>query len=173
MEFGIELRQPAWKVLATIPKETVLIKGRRSLTAQELAGAASREASRFGCYSWAAHGLVLYCGSFSRDYMGPNYRTNFEGRLWQYFCNHGRDADGNPKNTNAKIFDLLNKTLTLSDVSLQLFSFESLDGAQQTVQFSTYASQPVLVKAVERLVIWVYKSLRQCPWNDNFPDDTA
>jgi hypothetical protein len=171
MEFGIELKRPTWTVLATIPKDTVLIKGRTSPIARALAEAASKEASRFGCYSWAASGVVLYCGSFSQDYAGANYRTNLEGRLWQYFCNHRRDNTGNPINTNARIFDLLNEALKLSEVSVQLLSFESLEGARRTITFPAYATHPVLVKAVERLAIWTYREFKQCPWNDNFPDD--
>jgi hypothetical protein len=163
---AIQATSVGWQVVYASPAGTVLMKGRKNGGSRAVIGAAAGIAVRFGCYSWESNGTVLYCGSFSKDYAGGQFKTNFEGRVYQYLANHKRDDDGTPKNTNAKVFDLLNGLLKTAPVRLQFLRFESLSIDGKPIAFEAYSGDAALVRAVERLVIWSYKKVGQCPWND-------
>ena len=155
-----------WRAVHTSPVGSVLTKGRKDGESRALAGAAATIAYRYGCYSWQSDGTVLYCGSFSKDYSGGQFKTNLEGRLYQYLVNHKREADGRPKNTNAKVFDLLNGVLKNMPATLQLLQFDSLTVDRRVTRFGDFAADAALVRAIEAWVIWAYKTVGQCQWND-------
>jgi hypothetical protein len=163
---ALQAVRAVWRVVHTSPAGSVLTKGRKDGESRSLAGAAAAIAHQFGCYAWESNGTVLYCGSFSKDYSGGQFKTNFEGRVYQYLVNHRRETDGTPKNTNAKVFDLLNGVLRTAPATLQLLQFESLIVDGSAIAFGDYAADATLVRAIERWVIWSYKTVGQCPWND-------
>ena len=114
--------------------------------------AARRIPERFGVYSWGTDDQILYCGSFSKDYRNPQFECNFEGRIRQYFCNHKRHDDGAAKNTNALVFDRVNEGLQSNSFLLTLFDFDELQSLDTLLARSQYATDPCLVRAVERVI---------------------
>jgi hypothetical protein len=164
MQLLLDIPEATWKRVAMIPRGRILIKGTSAIS-KEVLLAARGEADRFGCYCWAARGMTLYCGSFSKDYRSWQFKTNFEGRIAQYFRNHLVSKSGMP-NTNLRIFNRLNEELNLADMNLLLLKFESLIGPGGNIPFSSYTSDSALIRAVERLLIWTYKAMDECPWND-------
>ena len=108
-ELGIAFLNPSWKHIYKVEKGVNLSKGKSGQSGRILE-AASGVAEQFGCYSWTANRAVMYCGSFS-EYSARHFKTNFEGRIYQYLANHKRDSAGLPKNTNAVVFDHINRAL--------------------------------------------------------------
>lgn len=162
MRFAIEIVNPRWNKVFTVPFGAALPKGKRDMS-KSILHAAKSITDSFGCYSWASNDEVYYCGSFS-EY--ANFTSNFEGRIYQYLTNHRRAEDGSPSNTNARIFDLLNEALRISDVTLQLLRFDHLKCSDAVYEFDTFAADSDLTKAVERLLIATYTRMGQCEWND-------
>ena len=161
----LSLTRLRWTTVFEIPASSVLPKGRKGLS-RDVILAARSVPHRFGCYCWASTNNVLYCGSFSRDYSNPQFQCNFEGRIHQYFCTHKRE-DGTAKNTNARVFDRLNDTLeTAASIALQVFSFEDLRCNNEVITFGAYERDSSLVRAVEHVLIWMYKRWGQCVWNE-------
>jgi hypothetical protein len=175
LDFAISLIQPSWERVYVVPHGNRLPKGRNGISLKVILSARGI-AHRFGCYSWATTSEILYVGSFAKDYASSQFETNFEGRVQQYLTNHKRATDGTPKNTNARVFDLINQTLDTADVMLQLFHFESLRGDARSIDFTSFATDSNLVLAVEGLLIWTYKNVGQCKWNgqvNNNEDDLS
>lgn len=164
-DLALTLTRPRWTTVYEIPAGTALVKGRNGLSRCVIeAGRTVR--GRYGCYCWSGVAEVLYCGSFSSDYAKGKFASNFEGRLYQYFCNHRRRDDGSANNTNALVYDRLNQQLTEGSVALRLFGFDSCRWIDDEVSVESYERDPSLVRAIERLLIWMYKRQGQCAWND-------
>src|SRR5262249_21967076 len=138
MNFSIEIPQPSWKLVSTIPKGTVVPKGRSPIY-RHVCGSTKLELDRFGCYCWEAAGVTLYCGSFSKDYSGSGFKCNLQGRISQYFENHRISKSGNP-NTNLKVFDLLNQRLQLTDTNLRVLKFDVLRSVNRSIRFNDYTA---------------------------------
>lgn len=155
-----------WQLVHSIPRGTVLTKSRAGHESRPVMDAAAAIVHRFGCYSWESTGAVLYCGSFSKNYSGGQFKTNLEGRVYQYLVNHKRDTQGKPRNTNAKVFDLLNDVLRTRPARLQVLRLDALIVGGRRIEFGEYCGDAALVRAIERLVTWAYKAVGQCPWND-------
>ncbi|MGH2522081.1 MAG: hypothetical protein ACRDH2_06215 [Anaerolineales bacterium] len=165
MNFLLALHQPHWQTVFTIPKETVLQKGRRHGLYHDLTRAAQAIPEQFNCYTWGSETVVFYCGSFAHDYLRGGFKTNLQGRVHHYLQNHKRDARTGRANTNAMVFDNLSAALTHSDILLRVLRFESLQVADDTIDFATFSTDPVLVHTVEALLICLYRRQGQCEWN--------
>ena len=164
MSLSLVIRQPMWKTVFTIPKGTVLQKGRHGLY-HDIVGAAGEVTERFGCYSWGSDANVFYCGSFAQDYSSGNFRTNLHGRVHNYLQNHRVNARTGRKNTNLMVFENINNALKQKDVLLRHFTFESLQVGNDEVDFASFSADPDLVHAVEQLLICIYRRQGQCKWN--------
>ena len=164
MHFSIEILNPSWELICKVERGTKLAKGKNDQS-QRILHTAAKITQRFGCYSWATDTAIMYCGSFSRDYSGKQFRTNLEGRVYQYLNNHKRDSNGMPKNTNAEIFDQINQTCVDSDLFLRILQFDRLCLGHESIDYLSYSLEPYLVHAVEKLVISTYHHQSQCSWN--------
>jgi len=162
-ELEIAFLKPRWKCVCRIEHGTNLTKGKSGRSGRILE-AARGVVEQFGCYSWSANGAVMYCGSYS-EYDAKHFKSNLEGRIYQYLTNHKRDGAGLPKNTNAEVFDHINRALSECEVILQVFLFERCRLGSELVDFSSYATDPFLARAVEKLLICVYRRHGQCTWN--------
>jgi len=161
---AVAITRPRWKAVARVTAGTHLPKRRAGASKDALLSARSIS-TRFGCYSWATSAEVLYCGSYSQDYKTAGCRSNLEGRLHQYLCNHKRDRAGHPKNTNATVYDRLVQTLRSTDALFQVLEFDGVSIDKRAIDFPTCSSDPYLVRAVERLLIWFYRRRGECEWN--------
>lgn len=85
--------------------------------------------------------------------------------MYQYLANHKRDHRGMPKNTNAEVFDQMNRALLESEFLLQIFRFDSCLIGNETVDYSAYSTDPHLFHAVEALLICLYRRHGHCKWN--------
>ncbi len=164
MQFSVSIQQPEWQTVFVIPKSTVLIKGRRNSLYKAITAAAAAVSLRFGCYSWGNTSQIFYCGSFAQDYARGGFKSNLQGRVHNYLQNH-RLRDTGRKNTNLMVFENINSALKQDDVVLRLFTFETIQIASATVAFTTYASDPDLVHAVEQLLIATHRRQGECQWN--------
>jgi len=162
-ELEIEFLNPRWKHIYKVEKGAELVKGKSGQSGKILE-AARGVTEQFGCYSWTANRAVMYCGSFS-EYSAKHFQTNFEGRIYQYLVNHKRDSTGSPMNTNAEVFDHINHALLESEIVLQVFLFERCRLGSESVDFSAYTTDPFLIRAVEKLLICLYRRRGQCKWN--------
>ncbi len=163
MDLGLLIRDFVWRPILTIPRGTVLERGRRGLY-DELTAAAGAVSERFGCYSWGSEATTYYCGSFARDYSHGHFRSNLEGRVHNYLQTHQRRRDGF-KNTNLLVFESINAALQREDILLRLLTFSSLQVGEQEVSFAEYAQDADLVHTVEQLVICTYRKRGECGWN--------
>lgn len=163
---SIELNvdNPHWDLVYSIPSGTVLEKGRRGLY-HEMVDSASLVTVQFGCYSWANDSeVVLYCGSFSKDYTRGNFKSNLHGRLHNYLQNH-REKESGSKNTNLMVFENVNSLLVSRGVKFQHLVFDTIEIGGESVTFDEYCNDASLVKAVEQLLISSYRRVGQCEWN--------
>jgi hypothetical protein len=163
MNLSLKIHQPQWRTIFTIPLGTVLRKGRHGLY-HDITEAAASVNERFGCYSWGSNSVIYYCGSFAQDYTRGDFKTNLQGRVHNYLQNH-RQKSTERKNTNLMVFENINNVLKQSAVLLCLFTFESLEFGNDTVDFATFSTDPGLVHAVEQLLICAYRKQKQCAWN--------
>jgi len=163
MNFTLILHQSEWRTIFTIPRGTVLQKGRHGLY-HEIIKAAQSVKDRFGCYSWGSESVIYYCGSFT-DYARPEFKTNLQGRIHNYLQNHRLNERTGRKNTNLIVFESINKALRQSDIFLRLLTFESLEIDDAQINFDTFTKDPNLIHAVESLLICNYRRQRQCEWN--------
>lgn len=159
----IELIKQTWKPVFQIQKGTKLLKGRHGIY-WDVRKACQQLTNRFGCYSWQSAGQVHYCGSFAKDNKEAEFESNLEGRVHNYFQNHRVNSNGRT-NTNKHVFDLINTTLKTDSVQLAVLEFDSVELADEAVQFADYCTDPDLVKAVEALLICHYRRRNQCSWN--------
>jgi len=122
----LKLNSANWNNVYTIPKGTVLQKGRHGLY-HEMVDAAALVSVRFGCYGWAIESdTICYCGSFSKDYTKSEFKSNLHGRLHHYLQSHGSPKPER-KNTNLMVFDNINTALRVAAVKFQHLEFESLE----------------------------------------------
>lgn len=163
MNISLTLSNHIWRPVFTIPKGTILQKGRHGLY-HEITGAAETISERFGCYSWGSASTIYYCGSFAKNYSRGGFKTNLQGRVHNYLQNHRRKATGRI-NTNLMVFEKINDALQLNDVHLSLLTFDWLHIGDDRVDFATFSTDPDLVHAVEELLICAYRRQDQCQWN--------
>lgn len=162
-ELDIAFLSPRWEYVYQVEGGVMLPKGKGGESGRILE-ASSQVPEQFGCYAWNANRAVMYCGSFS-DYSARHFKTNLAGRIYQYLTNHKRDTAGLPRNTNAAIFDYINHALLESEVVLRVFRFDRCRLGSEVVDFSTYTTDPFLVRAVEKLLVCTYRRQSQCQWN--------
>ncbi len=162
--FSISVFSPQWPVVYTIPKGTVLVKGRRHWLYKDIMKATQNITHKCGCYSWMSKTVVYYCGSFT-EYSSGRFKTNLQARIHNYFQNHRQRADTGRKNTNLMVFEKINAALKHEDVHLSLFTFESLDIDNCRLGYDDFSQDPDLVHAVEELLICSYRRRHQCAWN--------
>lgn len=160
----LQLHQPVWNIVYTIPKGTLLEKGRHGLY-HEITAAAGVIKQTCGCYAWAAsNDEVHYCGSFAA-YNRPEFASSLHGRVHNYLQNHRISANTGRMNTNLMVFELINEQLRKRSVSLCFLKFNSLALGNEEIDFAEYSKQSTMVQAVERLLIAGYKRIGQCAWN--------
>jgi len=164
IDFSIKLHKPQWKIVCTIPKGTVLQKGRHGVY-REIIDATKLVKQRFGCYAWQSDTTVYYWGSFAKDYIHGNFRTNLQGRIHNYLQNHRINSKTDRKNTNLMVFENLNSTLKSKDVSLGILVFDRLNIGNDEIDFPIFTQDADLVHAVEELLICGYRRQKQCEWN--------
>lgn len=163
MNLSIKLDKPRWQNIFTIPKGTVLEKGRRGLY-RDITGAAGKVNERFGCYAWCGETAVYYCGSFAKDYAHGSHKSNMQGRVHNYLQNHRLQENGR-KNTNLMVFDNINVSLKYESISFRQLQLNSLHIGSDVITFSEFSNNPDAVKAVEQLLICTFRRLGQCEWN--------
>jgi hypothetical protein len=167
---SIDVREPAWRIIHTIPQDTLIPKGRKNDTYRAITNEAGDIQERFGCYAWGTDSEIFYCGSFSADYSKKRFKSNFHGRVHNYLQNHRTKASG-LKNTNLMVFDNINCLLKVSPVTLYLLKFSTLSIYGTLVDFPTYTNDSALVQAVEQLLICLYHRHSQCQWNRTIAPD--
>lgn len=163
MEFFLKILNSSWETVYQIPQSTLLLKGRRG-SYHAIVEAAAQVQERFGCYAWGTAECLFYIGSFSKDYKRGNHKSNLQGRVHNYLQNHRLKENGR-KNTNLMVFENINTQLQSSRVSLYTFKFEYLEIGEERVDYSYYADNTELVRAVEQLLICSYRRNQQCTWN--------
>jgi len=163
LELHVAFLNPRWRHVYQVERGVSLPTGRSGESGRILE-ASSQVPEQFGCYAWIASGAVMYCGSFS-DYSSRHFRTNLEGRIYQYLTNHKRDSAGLPKNTNAAIFDYINRALLDGEVGLLVLRFDSCHLGRDVVDFPTYTTNPFLVRTTEKLLVCAYRRQGRCQWN--------
>ncbi len=165
MDFSLIITHPQWRIIFSIPKGSVLSKGRKSELYRTITGATTNISERFGCYSWGDETNIYYCGSFAQDYASGNFVSNLQGRVHNYLQNHRLDTLTGRKNTNLMVFENINTLLKEGNVIFSLFTFKSLQIGNENVDFVTYATDSNLVQATEQLLICSYRRFGQCQWN--------
>ena len=165
-DYSLIIREPRWDNLVALPKGTVLIKGLHGPNRQ-IMDALAGVPNRFRCYTWAtqeAQEEVFYCGSFTQDYASGISKNNIQERVRNYLQNHRISATGH-KNTNLMVFENINAVLQTRGVDLRLLRFRSVRIGGREIDFASYSSDPDLIRAVEQLIIAIYKEHGQCSWN--------
>ena len=163
MEISLKVVGASWEIVYLIPKGTRLVKGRHGLY-HEIVDAAGKISERFGCYSWGTPDKLFYIGSFSKDYKRGDHKSNLHGRIHNYLQNH-REKDSGQKNTNLMVFDNLNQSLIVQDVMLSIYRFDHLELGVERIEYPNYTEKPEIVRALEQLLICLYKRDSQCIWN--------
>lgn len=164
LHFSLDIQQPNWRTVYTFPQGAIVPKGRTNALYKGITTAAGKIKERYGCYAWGDNSVIFYCGSFADDYSGDRFQSNFQGRIHNYLQNHGVKATGR-KNTNLFVFEHINSALTKIPLSLYLFEFNSMHIDDATVNFFSYTADSNLVRAVEQLLICIYRRRGQCLWN--------
>ncbi len=162
-DMKIELVNPIWFQVFRIPQGSRVVKGRHGVYG-DLRSACRQIIDRFGCYSWQSNNEVHYCGSFAKDYARKEFKTNLEGRMHNYWQNHRIGKNGQ-MNTNKYVFDQIVTTIQKCTVDLNIVKFGSVMLENMEVCYSDYINNPVLVQAVEALLICHYRFAEQCTWN--------
>ena len=162
-DYSLIIREPRWNNIVTLPKGTALVKGVQGPNRQ-IMDALANVPERFGCYTWATQDEVLYCGSFTQDYANAISKNNFQERVRNYLQNHRVNATGH-KNTNLMVFENINSVLQDRGVYLRLLRFRYVQMGAEEIDFASYSSDPDIIRAVEQLVIAIYKEQGQCSWN--------
>jgi hypothetical protein len=164
MNFALALQQPTWRTIITIPRGTVIPKGRTNNNYKAITVAAGNIQERFGCYAWSDNANIFYIGSFADDYSGGRFDSNFQGRVHNYLQNH-KISDTGFKNTNLRVFENINAALQITPISLCLLTFVGLQIDNATLSFSSFTADSDLVKSVEQLLKTIYRRHGQCQWN--------
>lgn len=81
----VAIHHPEWLTVFTIPRGTLLQKGRHGVYHDSVEAAAVISA-RYGCYSWGTSDAIHYCGCFAKDY--GRFKSNLHGRVHNYLQNH-------------------------------------------------------------------------------------
>ncbi len=157
------IHNPVWTPVFTIPKGTILPKGRHGLY-PEITQAAAAVNFRYGCYSWGSQSEIYYCGSFAQDYVHGRFKSNLHARVHNYLQNH-RTKETGQKNTNLMVFEKINEALVRENIILNVFSLEEINFYDRVYTFSQYCEDPDLVHTVEQLLISWYRKQGQSQWN--------
>lgn len=163
MRFAIEIEQPKWQPVITIPQGTELSKGRRNDWYRNITDAASLVYAQNGCYCWYSDEIVLYVGSF-RPYSRNEFKSSLHGRIHNYLQNHRVNNTGRI-NTNLMVFNNINHQLKESDILLAHFTFDTMQIGQDSIDFNTFSVDGAFVHVVEELLICTYRRIGQCVWN--------
>jgi hypothetical protein len=158
------IQQPNWRTIYTIAKGTQIPKGRKSTVYKAITEDAGNIKERYGCYAWGDDSKIYYIGSFTEDYSGDRFDSNFQGRIHNYLQNH-RITETGQKNTNLMVFENINFALSKSPISLYLLAFNSLRINEAEVEFLTFTADSNLVQAIEQFLICTYRRRGQCLWN--------
>ena len=162
-DYSLIIREPRWDNLVALPKGTVLVKGLHGPNRQ-IMDALAEVPDRFGCYTWATREEVFYCGSFTQDYASGISKNNIQERVRNYLQNHRISPTGH-KNTNLMVFENINAVLQNRGVDLRLLRFRCVRIGGEEIEFASYSSDPDLIRAVEQLIIAIYKERGHCSWN--------
>lgn len=163
-QFSLSIHDPHWKDVFTIPRGTVLQKGRHGIY-PELVKAAGAVDLRFGCYSWGAVNLVHYCGSFAQDNKRGNFNSNLHARVHHYWQTHNQKKKTGHKNTNLMVFENIGSVLRTDSVHLRVFSFSQMQFGEKNLTLSDFSQEPDIVHAVEQILIATYRKRGECSWN--------
>lgn len=164
LNLSLAIQRPDWRTIYTIPQGTVIPKGRKNPSYKSISSVTGEIQERYGCYAWGDNSDIYYCGSFTDDYTGERFKSNFQGRIHNYLQNHRIENTGR-KNTNLRVFENINSALPNNSVSLYLFTFFELHIGDTILDFASFTNDSALVQAVEQLLICIYRRNGQCQWN--------
>ncbi len=80
---------------------------------------------------------------------------------YDYLQNHRQQPNGR-KNTNLVVFETINNSLQFSEVILFHLVFKSIQVGAEEVDFVTFSNDSYLVRAIEQLLILIYRKQNQC-----------
>ena len=153
----IEIQRWKWERVYKIDRGAQL-KGRSSIY-QALKKSCRNRWGRFGCYAWKIGRSVRYIGSFSRDYESKQHKTNLEGRVHNYWYNHGNGS------TNKLVFDRIKKAATKSSVTLCVLRPGKIKIDSKYLS-KNYSQSPDMVLLIERLLLYYHRTLgKKKLWN--------